>query len=329
VRRIVFRLGLFESESERAYSERVLTLLVHGLVLANVAYLRAHSRAPSLDDAGVRLAPPTRCLRDADEWKGIEAILSSGVANNVSLAAWRCAEEIARGSKAAPIVRWVTDDEGARRDYHVLVRNADGSIEDPSADLFEREHGMDIRSRLTGRSDLHAPASRVAFAVRLFRGEHERRYSEAVLSILLGTLTSADALYLRTRRDAVPALYQAGVRYQAERFPREEWKGIAALHEDGEGDCEDLACARSAELIAKGLPARPVFRWRRLDRLSVYHILVRHPDGAIEDPSLLLGMGERGATLADLGLGTARASAARDDDGARTCAQGDGSWERC
>lgn len=322
MRRIVFRLGMFEGD--RPYSERALALLVRALVEADVAYLRAHPRTPALREAGVRPdGARSRCPRAGDEWHGIDAILASGVANSVSLAAWRCAERIVRGERVEPLVRWVPSDGGGV--YHVVLAGEDGALEDPSGIVFERAGGAPL-SVTAARHDMHVPASRVALNLHLFRSERERRYSERVLSILLGALTAADVLYLRARSEA-PLLYHAGVRYRAERFPREEWKGVGALHEDGEGDCEDLACARSAELIVRGVPARPVFRWRRLGRLSVYHILVRHPDGALEDPSLVLGMGERGATLADLGVDEARAPRAR---GARSRAHGERtSWERC
>lgn len=322
MRRIVFRLGLFESDGEgaRAYSERVLELLVRALVEANVAYLHANPRTPALYEANVRLdSSRSRCPRSEDEWQGIESILASGGGNNVSLACWRCAERIVGGEAIEPVVCW-----GPPGLYHVTLTPGDGTVEDPSAVLFARAHGTPM-SLVIGRPDLHTPASRISFELRLFRREQARSYSERVLSILLGALTAADVLYLRAHPDA-PPLYRAGVRYRAERFPREEWRGIAALHEEREGDCEDLACARSAELIARGgRSARPVFRWRRLGRLSVYHILVRHSDGGIEDPSLLLGMGARGATLADLGMEGARARAR----GARPRAQGERSWERC
>lgn len=323
MRRIVFRLGLFESEADRAYSERALKLLAHALVAANVAYLRAHPRTPALYEAGVRLdTSRSRCPRSEDEWQGIASILESGAANNVSLACWRCAERIVGGEAVEPALCWAPGGGGL---YHVSLSTRDGTVEDPSAIVFARAAGAPM-SPVVGRPDLHTSASRIALELQIFRREAARSYSERVLSILLGALTAANVLYLRAYPSA-PSLYRAGVRYRAERFPREEWRGIAALHEEREGDCEDLACARSAELIARGgRAARPVFRWRRLGRLSVYHILVRHSDGSIEDPSLLLGMGARGATLADLGMEGARSRAR----GARPRAQGERtSWERC
>ena len=195
-------------------------------------------------------------------------------------------------------------------------------LEDPASVVFELEHGAPMSLSL-GRPDLHTPSSRVAITTRLFHTEAERPYSERVLATLLRTLTAANVLYLGTHE--APPLYASGVRYKAERFPREEWEGFGRLVERGFGDCEDLACARSAELIARGVKAAPTFRFRRVGRVSVYHILVRYPDGQIEDPSLLLGMGQHGATLADLGLPTRRGGSSEDERDA----QGERAWERC
>jgi len=150
---------------------------------------------------------------------------------------------------------------------------------------------------------------RIGFRLQLFRRESERGYSEEVLGVLLRALSAANVAYLR-RHPRTPALYEAGVRYRAEPFPREEWRGIAEVLRDRYGDCEDLACWRVAELVVRGVRAAPVFRHRQVRRLSVYHILVRHPDGTVEDPSALLGMNEGGVTAAELGLG-GRGRAAR------------------
>jgi hypothetical protein len=136
----------------------------------------------------------------------------------------------------------------------------------------------------------------VIFNVQLFRSQSDRVVSEKTLEILLVALTAANAAYLQAH-PSTPRLYDAGVRYVPEDYPREEWQGIEALYRAGEGDCEDLACARCAELIVfDGIAARPVFRSRELRRpdgspFRLYHILVQYPDGRIEDPSAILGMG--------------------------------------
>ncbi len=56
-------------------------------------------------------------------------------------------------------------------------------------------------------------------------------------------------------------------------------------------NCEDLACWRAAELRVRGIRARAFFtRDRRSDGTTLYHIMVKLPDGRIEDPSRQLGM---------------------------------------
>ena len=56
--------------------------------------------------------------------------------------------------------------------------------------------------------------------------------------------------------------------------------------------CDNLACARAAELRSVGFDASSyITHRRRLDGGFTYHAIVRWPDGTGEDPSLLLGMG--------------------------------------
>lgn len=62
-------------------------------------------------------------------------------------------------------------------------------------------------------------------------------------------------------------------------------------HDVTVSNCEDLCCWRAAELQAEGIAAHPVFVWRKIeDGSHLYHIVVRYPDGRIEDPSRRLGM---------------------------------------
>ncbi|MBZ0116640.1 MAG: hypothetical protein K8H88_06590, partial [Sandaracinaceae bacterium] len=270
MQRIVFRLGLFEQQGALAYSRGALGVLVRALFEANVAYLIAHPRTPAFAEVRVRHAPSVlRCASAGTrqlEWRGVESILREGAGDAVSLACWACAERALQGERVRPVLRW-----SPWGHYDVVLQAADGTIEDVVASVLERE-GLSP-ALVIGPSHLQAPATEIAFRLRLFRGEPARHYSERVLSVLLRTLVRANLLYLRTH-DA-PRLYEAGVHYEAEPYPQEEWKGIAAILADGQGDCEDLATYRAAELLAQGERARPVFRWRPVGPLSVYHILVR------------------------------------------------------
>ena len=134
---------------------------------------------------------------------------------------------------------------------------------------------------------------RIGMNVDLFQSEQSRPASERVLALLLEALTQANELFLAAHPNT-PPLYQSGVRYMQEPPGAEEWNTIPVCLDEwqhGRGsDCEDLACWRVAELRRAGIPATPSFFFRRRGELSIYHIIVRLPDGTREDPSSLLGM---------------------------------------
>lgn len=131
---------------------------------------------------------------------------------------------------------------------------------------------------------------RVDLRVELFSSEAARAASEEILRLLLAALCRADVLYLQQNPNT-PKLYQSGVRYRREPDGIEEWRSIPYVIADRIGDCEDLACWRAAELRVQGIEATPHFYFRMIGTLSMYHIVVRYPDGRLEDPSALLGMG--------------------------------------
>lgn len=122
----------------------------------------------------------------------------------------------------------------------------------------------------------------------------------------------------------VPPLYASGVYYKEDPPGQENWKDCYACLKDGHADCDRLAAWRTAELRVAGIEAEPVLKWQWVpremmfaiygkDKNGVYnhdrairvvtqmigkakgcwmvHCLVRYPDGTIEDPSKILGMG--------------------------------------
>lgn len=115
--------------------------------------------------------------------------------------------------------------------------------------------------------------------------------SRTTLTSALEGLTALNATLLQ--RHPLPPLYQSGVRYRVEQpvriggYPVEDWANAHDTFAKGHGDCEDLACWRAAELRLDGIPARAV-AIRTGPRM--YHAVVLHPDGNIEDPSRRLGM---------------------------------------
>lgn len=90
----------------------------------------------------------------------------------------------------------------------------------------------------------------------------------------------------------LPPLYTSGVRYEREPRGQERWLSAPWIYELGAGDCEDLACARAAELRLAGLPAFaiPKAPTARVGGGKLYHIIVDRTGGELEDPSRRLGM---------------------------------------
>lgn len=83
----------------------------------------------------------------------------------------------------------------------------------------------------------------------------------------------------------LPRLYKSGIQYRLD--PGEEWQSPWETAKRGYGDCEDLALYRALELRGVGIDARPhVYRAGP----RTLHVVVRRPDGTLEDPSRVLGM---------------------------------------
>jgi hypothetical protein len=107
-----------------------------------------------------------------------------------------------------------------------------------------------------------------------------------------------------------PPLYLSGAYYEEDPYGREDWRDVWSCLEkiaSGHGiDCDNCVCWRVAELRVAGVAAEPVIKWQHLpcelarslgygaapeEGLWLVHCCVRFPDGTIEDPSKLLGMG--------------------------------------
>lgn len=128
----------------------------------------------------------------------------------------------------------------------------------------------------------------IKFRATIFRTEAERKASERILLILLDALVKINLVFLKLHPDT-PKLYNSGVFYQRE-DGTEDWLDVGEVLREGHGDCEDLACYRVAELIISGIAARPELKWKNKGDIFLYHILVRYPNGELEDPSRKLGM---------------------------------------
>lgn len=129
-----------------------------------------------------------------------------------------------------------------------------------------------------------------------------------VLNVLLEALTMINEDWYR-RFPSLPGLYDSGttlvtrnIDYMREPIvtnvygnpeSREHWQDVMETRERKSGDCEDLAADRAAELrVRYGIRANAVFKERMLPNgTRMFHIVVEYPDGTIEDPSKILGMG--------------------------------------
>jgi hypothetical protein len=150
----------------------------------------------------------------------------------------------------------------------------------------------------------------IVMKIALFRGDFDQARSQYGLLWLMEALVRINQSHIRqfrglAKQGKVPApypmLYRSGAHYEPE-AGTEEWLDIPnGLNTSGGTfpgpwmDCEDLACWRTAELredLHKPIKAKPFAKWRRKpDGAYGYHALTLLPDGRLEDPSLVLGMG--------------------------------------
>lgn len=109
---------------------------------------------------------------------------------------------------------------------------------------------------------------------------------------LLEALVTVNQLYLLTHH--VPDIYESGVVYREE--PKglgyEDFAPIPTILSRGWGDCDDLAPWLCAQCRMKGEKAKIRIQWKTLrpKGSKLFHIVVRHEDRSIEDPSAKLGM---------------------------------------
>lgn len=113
------------------------------------------------------------------------------------------------------------------------------------------------------------------------------KLTKANLTIWTTALCAWNCDWLRAHPET-PLFYQAGLRYQREAPGEEDFQPIPRLYARGYGDCEDLSAARAAELRVRfSVQAVPEVV---AIRPGLWHIIVRLPNGAAEDPSAHLGM---------------------------------------
>lgn len=143
----------------------------------------------------------------------------------------------------------------------------------------------------------------VLMDLSLFESESERPTSQKRILALLEALTLIDQYYLQEHPDT-PLLYDmvrdgrivykvpAQLDEDNKGFNGEQFRDIGRIIENGGGDCDNLATMRAAEIRHHlGVAAQPYITHRfSPDGKSIYHVIVRWPDGSSEDPCLLSHM---------------------------------------
>jgi hypothetical protein len=120
--------------------------VLEALVQIDQLYLRFHHNVPPLYQSGVRYKEePVNVaqlgggpLQRIEEFACIPAILERGWDDCDGLAPWRCAELREAGEPAKIRIQWRKNPASGQKLFHIVVRRADHSIEDPSALLGMR-----------------------------------------------------------------------------------------------------------------------------------------------------------------------------------------------
>jgi hypothetical protein len=266
--------------------EKNLRVLLATLTMVDRLYLLRNRNTPPLYKSGVRYEEEPGMQ---DDWCDIPTMLAMGHGDSEDLACWRAAELQNQKIDAWPTL------EKEHGCLHPRVRYANGRVEDPARQLGMPHHHHKPCVALKNPGDLE---TRICFCMNIFRGssasQRDQNLAHHSLRLLLGALTVIDADILRAY-PILPSLYdpRMGCYYEVEPAGREDWQDVLTNFRRKSLDCEDAASHRAAELQVKhGIMAWPCFTYRvRPNASHLYHIHTRYPDGRIEDPSRILGMG--------------------------------------
>lgn len=109
--------------------------MLGALVLANFLAIVSDPTIPKLYASGCRFL---REPKGTETFVDLYEVIRKRGGDCAHLAAWRVAELRALGERASLRVTWQVDEIRRIRVFHVVVRRADGSVEDPSALLGMR-----------------------------------------------------------------------------------------------------------------------------------------------------------------------------------------------
>lgn len=135
LRRVIFRLDLFNGPWEMDLSRKALDAMLLALFRIDVDYLRANPGTPGIYQSGLdyREEPMGQ-----EEWQDIPTALKMGIADCEDLASWRAAEILVReGRDAKPFFSESKRPNGGVL-FHIRTVDAQGRVEDPSYHLGMR-----------------------------------------------------------------------------------------------------------------------------------------------------------------------------------------------
>lgn len=112
--------------------------ILEALVTDDQLFLRMH-KVPPIYTSGVRYKEePVNTARVSgdmyriEEFAAIPAVIERGWGDCDDLAPWRCAELRENGEPAKIRIQWKKNPQTGQKLFHIVVRRADGRIEDPS-----------------------------------------------------------------------------------------------------------------------------------------------------------------------------------------------------
>lgn len=114
--------------------------------------------------------------------------------------------------------------------------------------------------------------------------------SPGTYSAALEGLTGVNEVLMR-RDPSIPPLYSTGALWEVRPGDPSElkWRYAPDVAGEGWGDCQDLSAYRAAELRVSGVDPKAHVRVYPTGTNS-YHAVVARGNGAVEDPSVILGM---------------------------------------
>jgi hypothetical protein len=270
--RITFVLNLFKGEHDRELSHASLKTLLMALMHLDVLYLKAHPETPALFSKKSNGEPFVRYAEEPpgqEDWQDVPTTMKLGWGDCLPL------DTLVLREDRTPVEM-----------RHLKIGDrlvGDGGISTVLEACITHEKPILVLDMDNGNV-LRCSADHKSFMA----DDTLLRASQMRVGMRLKTPPQADGREPSTQIVAIreePSELVCDIRTDTGRFYLPESDVITS-------NCEDLACWRAAELrVRHDVQAEPTFIWKlRANGGYLYHILVKYPDGRIEDPSRTLGM---------------------------------------